>query len=103
MPLLALAASVFLLIGGILGYLIGQSDSRAEVPPLVMELVEKHMEVTLRENPAELSSKDTKQVAFWVQGRIGHAAQVPDYSATGIHLLECRASRFTTVTAQREP
>lgn len=93
-PLLALAASVLLVFGGVLGYVIGESDSRAEVSPLVMELVREHMEVTLRENPAELSSKDTHQVAFWVQGRIGHAVQVPDYSATGIHLLGGRVTRL---------
>ncbi len=93
-PLLAVAASVLLVVGGVLGYVIGESDSKAEVSPLVMELVREHMEVTLRENPAELSSKDTHQVAFWVQGRIGHAVQVPDYSATGVHLLGGRVTEL---------
>ncbi len=93
-PLLALAASVLLVVGVVLGYLIGQSDSKAEVHPLVMELVGEHTRITLREDPAELSTRDTQQVALWVQGRIGHAVHVPDYSSTGIQLLGGRVTRL---------
>lgn len=92
---LALAASIaFFILGGILGYLIAQPVSKPGIHPLVTEVVSEHMKFALLENPAELPSKNTEQVAFWVQGRIGHAVQVPDYSATGIHLLGGRVTEL---------
>lgn len=92
--LLALAASVLLfIVGGTLGYLIAQPSSPAGLHPLVTELVSEHMKFAVLENPAELTSGNTQQVAFWVQGRIGHPVQVPDYSLTGIQLLGGRVTR----------
>jgi len=91
----ALAASIaFVTLGGVLGYLIAQPVTRPGVHPLVTEVVSEHMKFAPLENPAELPSKNTEQVAFWVQGRIGHAVQVPDYSATGIHLLGGRVTEL---------
>jgi anti-sigma factor RsiW len=92
---LALAASIaFFTLGGVLGYLIAQPVSKPGIHPLVTEVVSEHMKFALLENPAELASKNTEQVAFWVQGRIGHAVQVPDYSATGIQLLGGRVTEL---------
>ena len=92
---LALAASIaFFILGGVLGYLIAQPVSKPGIHPLITEVVSEHMRFALLENPAELPSKNTEQVAFWVQGRIGHAVQVPDYSATGIRLLGGRVTKL---------
>jgi anti-sigma factor (TIGR02949 family) len=92
---LALAASVLLLsLGGLLGFLIGTPRSGTELHPLVAQLVSEHMKFAPLENPAELSSGDTQQVAFWVQERTGHRVQVPDYSSAGIRLLGGRVTRL---------
>lgn len=94
--LLALAASILLLsLGGVLGYLIAGPSSRTGHNPLVADLVSQHMRFSLLENPAELSSRNTQQVAFWVQGRIGHRVRVPDYSSSGIDLLGGGVTRLT--------
>lgn len=90
----ALAAAVLLVtLGAVLGYLIPRLSSPPGVAPLVTELVSEHMKSVPLENPAELPSKNTEQVAFWVQGRIGHAVRVPDYSEAGIQLLGGRVTR----------
>ena len=47
------------------------------------------------DNPAEHPSASTKQVAFWVEGRIGRAIRVPDYSDSGIQLLGGRVTRLS--------
>jgi anti-sigma factor RsiW len=92
---LALAASVLLLsLGGLLGYLIATPRAQPALHPLVAELVMEHMKFAPLENPAELSSGDTQQVAVWVQGRTGHHVQVPDYSSAGIRLLGGRVTRL---------
>jgi anti-sigma factor RsiW len=92
---LALAASIaFVTLGGVLGYLIAQPVTRPGVHPLVTEMVSEHMKFAPLENPAELPSGDTEQVAFWVQRQTGHPIRVPDYSASGIHLLGGRVTEL---------
>jgi anti-sigma factor RsiW len=92
---LALAASVLLLVfGGALGYLIAQPVSGPGLHPLVTELVSEHMRFAPLENPVELPSRNTEQVALWVQRQTGHSVRVPDYSASGIHLLGGRVTEF---------
>ena len=89
------AASVLLLtLGGVLGYLIAQPVSRPGLSPLVQELVAEHMKSALLENPVDLSSRNTQQVAFWFQGKIEHPIRVPDYSLTGIQLLGGRVTQL---------
>ncbi|MEE9152714.1 MAG: zf-HC2 domain-containing protein [candidate division NC10 bacterium] len=90
------AASVLLItLGGLLGYLIAQPLSEPGLHPLVTELVSEHMKFAPLDNPAELPSASTKQVAFWVEGRIGYPVVVPDYSDSGIHLLGGRVTRVS--------
>lgn len=92
----ALAASVLLVsLGGLMGYLVAPPASRPPIHPVVAELVSEHMRFAPLKNPAELSSRDTQQVAFWVQGRIGHRVQVPDYSSSGIRLLGGRVTHMS--------
>jgi len=92
---LALAASIaFFALGGVLGYLIAQPVSKPGIHPLVTEMVSEHMKFAPLENPAELPSKNTEQVAFWVQRQTGHSVRVPDYSASGIQLLGGRVTEL---------
>lgn len=93
--LMATAASVLLLVlGGILGYLIAQPSIGPGIPPLVTEMVSDHMRFARLRDPAELQSRDTQQVAFWVEGRIGYPVRVPDYTTAGINLLGGRITRL---------
>ncbi|MFQ5804045.1 MAG: anti-sigma factor family protein [Candidatus Methylomirabilales bacterium] len=92
---LAVAASIaFITLGGVLGYLIAQPGSKPGVHPLVTELVSEHMKFAPLENPAELPSRNTAQVAFWVQRQTGHPIRVPDYSTAGIQLLGGRVTEL---------
>jgi anti-sigma factor RsiW len=94
--LVAAAASILLVtLGGVLGYLIAQPLSRPGLHPLVTEMVSEHMKFDQLDNPAELPSRNTKQVAFWVQGQIGYPVHVPDYSASGIQLLGGRVTQLS--------
>ncbi len=93
--LLAAAASVLLFVlGGVLGYLVSRPLSQPGLHPMVTELVAEHMRFDHLENPAELPSEDMKQVAFWVQGRVGYSVRVPDYRSAGIQLLGGRITRL---------
>jgi anti-sigma factor RsiW len=89
----AIAASVvFLAMGGVLGVLLVPRLDRPALNPLVAALVSEHVRFAPQENPAELSSGSTAQVAVWVQGEIGHPVRVPDYRPAGIRLLGGRTA-----------
>ncbi len=59
-------------------------------PPLVADLVDKHIAYAQVERPAELASTDSREVAEWFQARAGMRVTVPDYSPSGIHLTGAR-------------
>jgi anti-sigma factor (TIGR02949 family) len=62
----------------------------ARTPPLVADLVDKHIAYAQIERPAELASTDPREVAEWFQSRAGMRVTVPDYSPSGIHLAGAR-------------
>jgi mycothiol system anti-sigma-R factor len=59
-------------------------------PPLVADLVDKHIAYAQIERPAELTSTDQTEVAEWFRTRAGMRVTVPDYSPSGIHLAGAR-------------
>lgn len=59
-------------------------------PPLVADLVDKHIAYAQIERPAELASADPREVMEWFQSRAGMRVTVPDYSPAGIHLAGAR-------------
>src|SRR5262249_26226289 len=59
-------------------------------PPLVAELVDKHIAYSQIDRPAELTSADPREVTEWFQARAGMRVTVPDYSPSGIHLAGAR-------------
>jgi anti-sigma factor RsiW len=59
-------------------------------PPVVAELVDKHIAYAQLERPAELASTDPKQIAEWFELRARMRVTVPDYSPAGIHLTGAR-------------
>jgi mycothiol system anti-sigma-R factor len=59
-------------------------------PPLVADLVDKHIAYAQIERPAELASTDPREVAEWFRSRAGMRVTVPDYSPAGIHLAGAR-------------
>jgi mycothiol system anti-sigma-R factor len=59
-------------------------------PPLVADLVDKHIAYAQIERPAELASADSREVAEWFQSRAGMRVTVPDYSRSGIKLAGAR-------------
>jgi mycothiol system anti-sigma-R factor len=59
-------------------------------PPLVAELVDKHIAYAELERPAELATADPREVADWFRSRAGMRVTVPDYSPAGIHLTGAR-------------
>jgi mycothiol system anti-sigma-R factor len=59
-------------------------------PPLVADLVDKHIAYAQLERPAELASTDPREVTEWFQARAGMRVTVPDYSPAGIHLAGAR-------------
>jgi len=61
--------------------------SYRSAPPLVVELVDKHIAYAQMERPAELASSDNAQVAEWFRDRAGLYVTVPDYSPSGIRLV----------------
>ena len=48
-------------------------------PPLVAELVDKHIAYAELERPAELVTSDPREVADWFRSRAGMRVTVPDY------------------------
>jgi mycothiol system anti-sigma-R factor len=59
-------------------------------PPLVADLVDKHIAYAQIERPAELASTDPREVAEWFSSRAGMRVTVPDYSPAGIRLAGAR-------------
>jgi anti-sigma factor RsiW len=62
----------------------------ARTPPLVADLVDKHIAYAQVDRPAELASNDPRVVADWFSSRAGMRVTVPDYSPSGIHLAGAR-------------
>lgn len=79
-PALAAAAVLVAVVG----------PGSREPAPLVSDLVDKHIAYAQLERPAELASRDRAEVAEWFQQRAGLRVIVPDYSASGIHLIGAR-------------
>lgn len=61
-----------------------------QAPPLVADLVDKHIAYAQIERPAELASSDRDEVAEWFRSRAGMRVTVPDYSPSGIRLVGAR-------------
>ncbi len=59
-------------------------------PPLVADLVDKHIAYAQIERPAELATTNPGEVADWFQSRAGMRVTVPDYSPAGIRLAGAR-------------
>jgi mycothiol system anti-sigma-R factor len=59
-------------------------------PPLVADLVDKHIAYAQIERPAELPSTNPREVAEWFQLKAGMRVTVPDYSPAGIQLTGAR-------------
>ena len=59
-------------------------------PPLVADLVDKHIAYAQIERPAELPSTNPREVAEWFQSKAGMQVTVPDYSPAGIQLTGAR-------------
>ena len=59
-------------------------------PPIVADLVDKHIAYAQIDRPAELASTDPREVAEWFRSRAGLRVTVPDYSPSGIHLAGAR-------------
>lgn len=64
-----------------------------QTPPLVADLVDKHIAYAQIERPAELASGDRGEVAGWFMTRAGMRVTVPDYSPTGIRLIGARLTQ----------
>lgn len=59
-------------------------------PPLVGELVDKHIAYAQIERPAELASTDPVEIQEWFRRRASLRVIVPDYSPAGIRLIGAR-------------
>ena len=59
-------------------------------PPLMADLVDKHIAYAQIERPAELASADPGEIAEWFRERAGLRVTVPDYSPSGIRLAGAR-------------
>jgi mycothiol system anti-sigma-R factor len=79
----AAAAAAAIVVGVLL-------PTTREAPPLVADLVDKHIAYAQIERPAELASSDRAEVADWFRTRAGMRVTVPDYSPSGIRLVGAR-------------
>jgi anti-sigma factor (TIGR02949 family) len=61
-----------------------------QAPPLVVDLVDKHIAYSQVDRPAELTTSDPREVATWFVTRAGMRVTVPDYSPAGIRLVGAR-------------
>jgi anti-sigma factor RsiW len=61
-----------------------------QAPPLVLDLVDKHIAYSQIDRPAELTTSDPHEVAAWFVTRAGMRVIVPDYSPAGIRLVGAR-------------
>ena len=64
--------------------------STRQTPPLVADLVDKHIAYAQIERPAELASSDPAEVAHWFRSRAGMRVTVPDFAPSGIRLVGAR-------------
>lgn len=83
------AAAVVLLALG-----VGLWGRAPAPPPVVRELVAKHVMYSRLDAPAEFVSADQAAVAGWFKGRVRFEVPVPDFSPTGIRLVGGRLSTF---------
>ena len=61
-----------------------------QAPPLVADLVDKHIAYAQIDQPAEFVSTDRLAVEAWFRQRAALRVTVSDYSPSGIHLLGAR-------------
>jgi anti-sigma factor (TIGR02949 family) len=80
----ALAATAAIVIATVL------PTFRPGAPPLVGDLVDKHIAYAQVERPAEIASGNPGEIAEWFRRRAGLRVTVPDYSLSGIHLIGAR-------------
>lgn len=88
-PLLAgaIAAGLLLVVAAGAG-LRGLGPWRSPAaPPLVAELVDKHIAYSRVDSPVEFASAEGPAVSDWFRQRLGLAVTVPDYTPGGIRLL----------------
>ncbi len=69
------------------GLLVGLLLASRPAPPLIAELVDKHIAYAEIARPAEFASSDPAAVARWFLERAGLRVTVPDYSPSGIQLV----------------
>ncbi|MBI4587496.1 MAG: anti-sigma factor [Candidatus Rokubacteria bacterium] len=65
---------------------------RSAPPPVVRELVAKHLMYSRLEAPAEIASASQEAVAGWFKRRVRFDVAVPDFSPSGIRLVGGRLS-----------
>lgn len=68
----------------------GLWSAQRAAPPLVADLVDKHIAYAQINGPAELPSTDPAQIRQWFRQRAGLSVAVPDFSPAGIALLGAR-------------
>ncbi|MBI2016490.1 MAG: zf-HC2 domain-containing protein [Candidatus Rokubacteria bacterium] len=61
-------------------------------PPVIGQLVDKHIAYAQLESPAEFVSTDRREVGEWFGARAGLRVTVPDYSPAGIRLVGGRVA-----------
>ena len=81
MPVAAVAAAI------VLALLMPWSR---QAPPLVVDLVDKHIAYSQIDRPAELTTSDPHEISAWFVTRAGMRVTVPDYSPAGIRLVGAR-------------
>jgi anti-sigma factor (TIGR02949 family) len=81
----AAAAVVLALVVGMTGPL--RLWTARPTPPIVTELVGKHLAYSQIDAPAELASIDGEVVRAWFRHRLGVDVPVPDYTPAGIRLV----------------
>jgi anti-sigma factor (TIGR02949 family) len=67
---------------------------QTQTPPLVAELVGKHLMYSRLDAPAEITTSDRRAVAGWFGQRVRFEVPVPDFSPSGIRLLGGRLSEL---------
>jgi anti-sigma factor (TIGR02949 family) len=81
MPVAAVAAAI------VLALLMPWSR---QAPPLVVDLVDKHIAYSQIDRPAELTTSDPHEISAWFVTRAGMRVTMPDYSPAGILLVGAR-------------
>ncbi|MBI2152430.1 MAG: anti-sigma factor [Candidatus Rokubacteria bacterium] len=68
---------------------------RSAPPPVVAELVAKHVMYSRLDAPAEIVSASQETVAGWFKGRVRFDVAVPDFSPSGIRLVGGRLAELS--------